>query len=136
MTLFSCMTSLSRPRWDGSQIHFEITHENEQIMCAISRAALEEISEMRCFSTADLLRCFANARGRIEGLALEKLRARPAGIPGRLTLWADDMGFPPPGGASIGAYQKVSWDQSTLVMPARLTPAGQLHERERKPAHG
>jgi Protein of unknown function (DUF1488) len=136
MTHLSCMTSPSRPRWDGSQIHFEITHDNEQIMCAISRAALEEISETRCVSAADLLRCFANARGRIEGLALEKLRARPAGIPGRLTLWADDMDFPPPGGASIEACQKVSWDQSALVMPARLIAAGQLHERERKSGQG
>jgi Protein of unknown function (DUF1488) len=124
MTLFSCMTPPSRPRWDGGHIHFEITHGHEQILCAISRAALEEISEMGCFSAADFLRCFANARGRIERLALEKLRARPAGISGRLILWADDMDFLPPGGASIGAYRKVNWDQSALVMPPRLAAVG------------
>jgi hypothetical protein len=136
MTLFICKTSPSGPRWDGSPIHFEITDGNEQIQCAISRAALEEISGIRCFSEADLLRCFANARERIEWLALEKLRARPAGISGRLTLWADDMDFLPPSGASSGAYRTNNWDQSTLVMPARLTAAGQLRGHDRKLAHG
>jgi hypothetical protein len=70
MTLFSRTTSPSRPRWDGTRVFFEIADGNEQIQCAISRAALEEISEKRCFRTADLLGCFANARGRIERLAL------------------------------------------------------------------
>lgn len=51
---------------------FEVTDGNDQIPCAISRAALEEISERRCFKAADLLGCFAKARGRIERLALEK----------------------------------------------------------------
>src|SRR5882757_5478677 len=80
MTLFSSTTSWTRPRWDGSRILFEITEGNGQVPCAISRAALEEISERRCFKAADLLGCFAKARGRIERLALEKLRARPDGI--------------------------------------------------------
>jgi len=112
MTLFSSMTSPSRPRWDGSRILFEITDGNGQIPCAISRAALEEISERRCFSAADLLGCFANARGRIETLALEKLRARPDGISGRLSLWADDVDFVPPGGAPVAAYQEITRHQS------------------------
>ena len=55
MTLFSRTTSPSRPRWDGTRVFFEIADGNEQIQCAISRAALEEISEKRCFRTADLL---------------------------------------------------------------------------------
>jgi hypothetical protein len=45
MTLFSRTTSPSRPRWDGTRVFFEIADGNEQIQCAISRAALEEISD-------------------------------------------------------------------------------------------
>ena len=107
MRLFSWTTSPSRPRWDGSRVLFEITDGNEQIQCAISRGALEEISERRCFRTADLLGCFTNARGRIERLALEKLRARPDGISGRLSLWADDVDLVPPGGSPAVAYQEI-----------------------------
>ena len=112
MTLFNWTTSPSRPRWDGSRILFDITDGNEQIPCAISRAALEQISERRCFKTSDLLGCFANARGRIETLALEKLRARPDGISGRLSLWADDVDFVPPCGSPVAAYQEVTRHQS------------------------
>jgi hypothetical protein len=107
MTLFSWTASPSRPRWDGGRVLFEITDGNKQIQCAISRAALEEISERRCFGTADLLGCFANARGRIDRLALEKLRARPDGISGRLSLWTDDVDFLPPGGPPAAAYQEI-----------------------------
>jgi len=112
MTLFSWTTSPSRPRWDGSRILFEIKDGNEQIPCAISRAALEEISERRCFGAADLLGCFTYARGRIERLALEKLRERPGGISGRLSLWADDVDFVPPGGSPTAAHQKITLHQS------------------------
>ena len=112
MTRFSWMTTPSRPRWDGSRVIFEIYDGNERISCAISRAALEAISERRCFSSADLLGCFVNARVRIERLALEKLRARPDGISGRLSLWADDVEFGPPDGAPIAVYQEIVWHQS------------------------
>ena len=112
MPFFSWMTSPSLPRWDGNRVLFEITDGNEQIPCAISRAALEAISERRCFRAADLLGCYANARGRIERLALEKLRARPVGVSGRLSLWADDVDFMPPGGAPVLAYQEITRHQS------------------------
>lgn len=113
MTLFRWMTSPSRPRWDGSRGLFEVTDGNTQIPCAISRAALEGISEKRFFRAADLLGCFTNARGRIEKLALEKLRARPDGISGRLSLWADDVDFVPPNGAPGAAYLENTRHQST-----------------------
>jgi Protein of unknown function (DUF1488) len=112
MTFFSSITSRSRPRWDGSRVLFEIIDGNEHIPCAISRAALEEISERRCFGAADLLGCFANARGRIERLALGKMRARPDGISGRLSLWADDVDLVPPDGAPVAAYQEIARHQS------------------------
>jgi hypothetical protein len=60
-----------------------------------------EISEKSCFGKADLLACFASARKRIEKLALAQLRARADGIPGRLSLWADDVNPLPPGGAFV-----------------------------------
>ena len=112
MTFFSWTTSPSRPHWDGSRVLFEIIDGHEQIPCAISRAAMEEISERRCFGAADLLVCFANAHEQIERLALEKLRARPDGISGRLSLWADDVDFVPPGGAPVAAYQEIARHQS------------------------
>ena len=112
MTLFNWKKPPSGPHWDGSRILFEINDGNEQIPCAISRAALEQISERRCFKTADLLGCFIKARGRIETLALGKLRARPDGISGRLSLWADDVDFEPPNGPPVAAYQEVAWPQT------------------------
>jgi uncharacterized protein DUF1488 len=84
---------------------FEITDKGEQVPCAISRMALEDIGERSLRKTADLLGCFTRARRRIEGLALEKLRARPEGVMGRLSLWADDLGDLPTGGFSMATYR-------------------------------
>jgi hypothetical protein len=106
------MIASSQSYWDGGRILFEISVGDERTPCAISRAALEEISERRCLSAADLLRCFANARERIERLALEKLTVRPDGISGRLNLWVDDVDRLPPSGASAAAYQDAAWHQS------------------------
>ena len=100
MAILSCVTSTSMPYWDGGRILFEIIDGNACVPCAISRMALEEISEKRCFGKADLLACFDSARERIEKLALAKLRARADGISGRLSLWADDVNTLPHGGAS------------------------------------
>jgi hypothetical protein len=108
MAILSCVTSTSVPYWDGGRILFEIVDGNAYVPCAISRMALEEISEKRCFGKADLLACFARGRERIEKLALAKLRARGDGISGRLSLWADDVNTLPPGGASIATGQQRS----------------------------
>ena len=112
MQFLICTPTSAGPYWDGSRILFEITAGDERIPCAISRAALEEINDRRCVRAADLLRCFANARERIECLALEKLRARPDGISGRLSLWVDDVDRLPPAGASAVAYRGVVSHQS------------------------
>ena len=96
------------PYWDGGRILFEVIDGNAYVPCAISRMALEEISEKRCFGKADLLACFASGRERIEKLALAKLRARADGISGRLSLWADDVNILPPGGASIATGRQRS----------------------------
>ncbi len=81
----------ARPRWDGNRILFEVIAADEWIPCAISRAAVQGLSERRCFKTAELLQCFAVARERIEKIALDKLGARPAGVYGTLNIWADDI---------------------------------------------
>jgi len=83
--------STARPRWDGSRVLFEIASGTDRIPCTISRAALQEISGTRHFKSADLLRCFAEARVRIEGLAYDKLRARSEAVPGLISIWADDI---------------------------------------------
>lgn len=108
MTFVLYMTSSPRPCWDGSRILFEISNGDELVPCAISRAALEGISETRCPSVADLMRCFAGARGNIERLAMKKLKARMPGMSGRLSLWADDLDSLPPGGASVAACRGIA----------------------------
>ncbi len=97
MTFLSDSPPLTRPSWDGGRVLFEIVVGQDHIPCAISRGALEEISGVFCNKTATSLSCFMRARPRIEILALEKLRSRPDGVSGRITLWVDDLDFPPPG---------------------------------------
>ncbi len=108
MPVLYCTTSASLPRWDGSRVLFDITDGGNQVPCAISRMALEEIGEAPCGTTAELLGCFARARGRIEGFALDKLHSRPLGVSGRLSLWADDLDDLPPGGVSVSGRFRVA----------------------------
>jgi len=65
------------PRWDGRRMLFEILDGDRRVSCAISLTALQDMSERRRFKRTDLLLCFAQARDRIEALALRKHRARP-----------------------------------------------------------
>jgi hypothetical protein len=81
----------SRVVCDGARILFDIYDNDETIECAISRAALEDISETRCFKPAQMLASFTAARARIEAVALAKRQARPGPLEGRLNIWADDM---------------------------------------------
>jgi hypothetical protein len=81
----------SVPYCDSSRVLFEISDGGELFPCAISRMALEDIAGGRCFKPADMLKSFARVRSRIETLALEKLRVRPEGVTGRLSLWSDDV---------------------------------------------
>ena len=89
--------------WQPSYFSRSPTETSSNPEAALARSAR---------GAADLLGCFANARGRIERLALEKLRARPDGVSGRLSLWADDVDFVPPGGAPLAAYQEITRHQS------------------------
>jgi hypothetical protein len=83
--------ALSRPRWDGSRVLFEMVDGDRRVFCAISRSALQDLSLRRHFKAADLLQCFASARPRIEAIARSKLQARGGDMSGTLTIWADDI---------------------------------------------
>ena len=85
-------TSVSQPRWDGDRIMFEVEDRGRRMPCAIYRGALEELTGQRHFKPAELLRCFAEARGLIEMIALAKLKTRPAGVSGLLNIWSNDIG--------------------------------------------
>jgi hypothetical protein len=101
---------LSRPRWDGTRVLFEIADGDEWIPCAISRGALQDLSERRQYKAADLLRCFASAQVQIEAIAVGKLRARSGDLSGPLSIWADDI--QDMAAASPGRGQETSEDNT------------------------
>ncbi len=107
MSSMACTTTVARPRWDGSRVWFEITDGDERIACAISRAALQDLSERRYFKGSELLQCFIKARKRIEELARDKLRATPERVSGPLSIWADDIDDLPPSSAPMAAHNFV-----------------------------
>jgi hypothetical protein len=93
----------SHPRWDGQRVLFDIVDKDRSIACAISLNALQDLSEQRRFKPADLLKCFAAARARIEAIALDKLRARSEGVSGLLNIWSGDIDDPPPASEPVAA---------------------------------
>lgn len=84
-------TTPRRARWDGRRVLFEVLHEGTELPCAISPDALRDLTAMRCFKPADLLRCFAAQREAVEAAVRRKLQARRAAVIGVLTLWSDDV---------------------------------------------
>jgi len=84
---------------------FEVVDKDRSVACAISLNALQNMSEQRRFKAADLLKCFAAARIRIEAAALSKLRTRSEGVSGLLNIWSDDIDDPPPASAPVAARQ-------------------------------
>ncbi len=95
MNISRRLRSVTKPRWDGSRILFEIEVAGSPVACAISRAALEELSGCRYIASSDLLRRFANGRDRIEEIATKIFAHRPESVTGRLHIWADDIDDPP-----------------------------------------
>jgi hypothetical protein len=84
------------PRWDGNRIAFEIEVDGTAVRCAISRSALQDLGGYRHYSGPDLLRCFGNARARIEAIAAGKFSARPENVYGVVSIWSDDLDEVPP----------------------------------------
>jgi hypothetical protein len=88
-------TALPKPRWDGSRVMFEIEAGGELVTCAISRAALQELSGRRHFAAAELLRCFVEIRAKVEAIALNKYTVSPDSVCGILSIWEDDIDAAP-----------------------------------------
>jgi hypothetical protein len=97
----------AEPRWDGRRILFEVIDNDHAVACAISVNALQDLSTQRRFRPDDLLKCFANARTRIETIALAKYRARRQGVSGILHIWSDDVDEPPPADTPVAARARM-----------------------------
>jgi len=95
MTISNRPRSVKKPRWDGSRVLFEIEVAGTPVACAISRAALQELSGRRHISSGDLLSRFADGRERIEEIAASIFAIRPESVTGTLHIWADDIDDPP-----------------------------------------
>ncbi len=82
---------LSKPRWDGSRIMFQIEAAGQPVACAISRSALQDLSGRKQYAPADLLKCFDAARAQIEAIAAKKYNASPESVSGIVSIWDDDI---------------------------------------------
>jgi hypothetical protein len=87
--------SVTRPRWNGSRVLFETNVAGRPVPCAISRAALQELSCCRHIASGDMLRRFADGRDRIEEIATNVFAVKPESVTGTLHIWADDIINPP-----------------------------------------
>lgn len=81
-------------RWDGRRVHFDIVVSGEEVSCAISSAALREMSGQSRYSPADLLRCFNEHRTRIETIAHRRAAEHEDSITGIISIWEDDVDAP------------------------------------------
>lgn len=95
MNIVRKLRSVTKPRWDGSRVLFEIEVAGTPVACAISRAALQELSGCHHIASGDLLRRFADGRDRIEEIATSIFAMRPESVTGTLHIWADDIDDPP-----------------------------------------
>jgi hypothetical protein len=90
------LSFLPQTRWIEKRIFFEITEGSQPVSCAISEAALEQVSNHPCACRADVLASFATCRGQIETAARRKFLQRNPGSVGPVNLWADDLDDPAP----------------------------------------
>lgn len=95
MNIVNRLRSVTRPRWDGSRVLFDIEVAGRPVACAISRGALQELSGCHHIASSDLLRRFADGRDRIEEIATSIFAIRPESVTGTLHIWADDIDDPP-----------------------------------------
>ena len=83
------------PHWDGNRVRFAISIKGKRIPCAISRAALQRISGQQQASAGGLVHDFRDSRDRIEEIATSIFDVTPDGIPGPVSIWADDIDISP-----------------------------------------
>jgi hypothetical protein len=57
---------------------------------------LQDLGGWRQYSPADLLRCFTNARARIEKAAADKFASQSESVYGVVSIWSDDLEDAPP----------------------------------------
>ncbi|MBN9559319.1 MAG: DUF1488 domain-containing protein [Alphaproteobacteria bacterium] len=82
------------PRWDRNRVLFEIVEDGQVLSCAISKEALQDISDRRYAKPAELLTCFEASRDRIEQAARAKYKIRPDSVDGLVTIWSGDLDDP------------------------------------------
>jgi hypothetical protein len=82
------------PRWDRNRVLFEIMEGGQVLSCAISKEALQDISDRRYAKPAELLTCFEAVRDRVEQAARAKYKIRPDSIDGLVTIWSGDLDDP------------------------------------------
>ncbi len=63
MQIVNEQASSTAPQWDGSRVLFQVVYLGEQVPCAISRGALEEVGLARYFKPADVLAWMGPAIG-------------------------------------------------------------------------
>jgi hypothetical protein len=97
--------------WIERRIFFKITERSRSVSCAISQAALEQVSNHRCAGQAEALASFAACRGRIEAAARRKFLRRYSGSRGPVNLWADDLDDRSPEGAPMMAV-RLDWAEA------------------------
>jgi hypothetical protein len=105
------LRSLPQTRWIEKRIFFEITEGGQPVSCAISEAALEQVSHHSCARLADALASFAACRGQIEAAAHRKFLRRNTGSAGPVNLWADDLDDPAPAGTPMLAA-RLRWAEA------------------------
>lgn len=103
--------SFSRIRWNSKRILFEITEYGCTVPCAISEAALEQVSHHPCAGRGEALAHFAAFQRQIEAAAHAKFEQRGPGSSGSVNLWADDFDDHPPEGAPVMAV-RLHWAEA------------------------
>jgi len=98
-------SSCSGTRWNSRRIFFEITEHGCLVPCAISEAALEQVSQHRCAGRGDAMTHFAAFREQIEAAAHSKFEQRHPASLGPVHLWAGDFDDHAPAGAPMMAVR-------------------------------
>jgi hypothetical protein len=104
-------SSFSGTRWNSKRIFFEITEHGCLVPCAISEAALEQVSHRQCAGRGDAMARFTTFQGQIEAAAHSKFVQRSPGSPGPVNLWADDFDDHSPEGAPMMAV-RLNWAEA------------------------